>query len=94
MLRNALNRGYREGYRAGEADRYDRWNYGYDSSYAYRDASYGYDSYYVGLSEYQYYFRQGFRRGYDDGYYRNSNYGRNNSLFGSIFRGILSLARF
>ena len=59
MLQRALRLGYEEGYRAGVADRYDRWNYGVDNSYGYEDATYGYDSYYVPLNEYQYYFREG-----------------------------------
>jgi hypothetical protein len=76
MLRRALNDGYAQGFRAGQADRYDNWDYDYQNSYGYQDASYGYDSYYVGLSDYRYYFRQGYQRGYDDGYYGRSNYGR------------------
>lgn len=94
MLRQALNRGYQEGYRAGVADRYDRWNYDYQDSYAYRDGTFGYDSYYVPLTEYQYYFREGFQRGYQDGYYGQSRYGRNYNLFDNILRGVLSIFRF
>ncbi len=60
MLQNALNNGYQEGFRAGQADRADNWRYNYQSSYGYQDASYGYDNYYVDYSEYNYYFRQGF----------------------------------
>ena len=96
MLRRAMNDGYSQGFQAGQADRYDDWDYDYDNSDGYRDASYGYDSYYVGLSEYQYYFREGFRRGYEDGYYGSSQYGRysngRRSLLGNILRGILSIA--
>ena len=46
------------------------------SSFAYHDANYGYQGRYVAQSDYNYYFRQGFRKGYDDGYYRRSRYGR------------------
>lgn len=63
-------------------------------SYAYQDATYGYDSYYVELDEYRYYFREGFRRGYEDGYHSRSRYGRNNSLFENILGGIISIFRF
>jgi hypothetical protein len=98
MLRRAINDGYAQGYRAGEADRYDNWDSDYRNSYGYQDASYGYDSYYVGLSEYQHYFRQGFRRGYEDGYYGRSRYGRNyngrRSLLGSILRGIFNVSTY
>jgi hypothetical protein len=57
--------------------------------------SYGYDGYYVDLSEYQYYFREGFRRGYEDGYYSRSRYGRYSngsaSILGTILESILGL---
>lgn len=76
VLRLAVNNGYEEGYFAGRADMMDRWAYDYEDCYAYEDATYGYSGYYVDLNEYRYYFREGFRRGYDDGYYDSTNYGR------------------
>jgi hypothetical protein len=75
MLRDAVNNGYEEGFNAGRADREDGWGYNYNSSDGYEDAAYGYDSYYVSLDEYQYYFREGFQRGYEDGYYSRNRYG-------------------
>ena len=75
VLQDAINDGYEEGFRAGEADRLDHWRYDYSSAYGYVDASYGYYGMYVSLAEYNYYFREGFRRGYDDGYYRRYRYG-------------------
>jgi hypothetical protein len=42
-LKQALNQGYKEGFRAGRADREDRWRYDPRSSFAYQDANYGYD---------------------------------------------------
>ena len=71
-LRQAVSYGYEEGFRAGKADRDDRWGFNYKDSYAYRDANYGYSGYYVDRSDYNYYFREGFQRGYEDGY--NSRY--------------------
>lgn len=95
MLRRAINDGYDQGYRAGQADREDGWGFNPQDEYAYDDASYGYDGYYVDLSEYQYYFREGFRRGYEDGYYSTSRYGRYNngtfSILDAILDGILGL---
>jgi len=38
--------------------------------------SYGYGGYYVECDDYNYYFREGFRRGYEDGYYSRNQYGR------------------
>ncbi len=98
MLRQAVERGYEEGFYAGQADRQDGWGYNYQGSYGYQDASYGYDSYYVGMDEYNYYFREGFRRGYEDGFYRRSNYGRYDNggynILGAILGAILSFTEF
>jgi hypothetical protein len=95
MLRQAVNNGYEEGFRAGQADREDGWNYSPQEAFGYEDGSYGYDGYYVDLSEYQYYFRQGFDRGYEDGYYSRSQYGRYSngtaSILGAILEQILNL---
>ena len=76
LLRQAVNYGYQEGFRAGEADRQDRWRSNYQDSYAYQDANYGYNGYYVDRDDYNYYFREGFRRGYEDGYNSRYQYGR------------------
>jgi hypothetical protein len=98
MIQNAINRGYEEGYYAGQADREDGWGGDYQSSYGYQDASIGYDSYYVELDEYSYYFREGFQRGYEDGYYGQDQYGsyRNGKyeILGTILQTIFSFARF
>ena len=98
MIQNAINRGYEEGYYAGQADLQDGWNGDYQSSYGYQDASIGYDSYYIGLDEYNYYFREGFQRGYEDGYYRQNEYGtyRNGKyeILGNILQAIFSFGRF
>ena len=87
-LRQAVNYGYQEGFRAGQADREDRWPYNFGESYAYQDANYGYNGYYIARDEYNYYFREGFRRGYEDGYNSRYHYGRysdgNYSVLGAI----------
>ena len=92
MLRRALNYGYGEGVRAGQADREDRARFSYRDSYAYQDATYGYTGYHVDLSEYRYYFREGFTRGYQDGYYGRFRYGRHSdgafSLLGNVLQQI------
>jgi hypothetical protein len=75
VLRQAVNYGYEEGFGAGQADREDRWPYNYQTSYAYLDANYGYGGFYVERDDYNYYFREGFRRGYDDGFYNRYQYG-------------------
>src|SRR4029077_4468115 len=90
FLRQAVNYGYQEGFRAGEADRQDRWRSNYSASYAYRDANYGYNGYYVNRADYNYYFRQGFRRGYKDGYSSRYQYGRYSNGCYSMLDAILS----
>ena len=95
LLRQAINYGYREGIRAGRADRMDRWRFDYRNAFAYQDANYGYRGFYVTRSEYNYDFRQGFRRGYEDGYYGRRQYGRysngNDAILGNVLSLILNL---
>ena len=98
MLRRAVSDGYQEGFRAGQADREDGWGFNAEDAYAYQDASYGYDGYYVDVNEYQYYFREGFRRGYEDGYYGRYQYGRYSNgkyaILGNVLNVILSLTQY
>jgi hypothetical protein len=95
LLRRAVNYGYEEGFRAGEADREDGWASSYRDSYAYQDANYGYDGYYVDREDYNHYFREGFRRGYEDGYDSRHQYGSNSdgkySVLGEVLSSILNL---
>jgi hypothetical protein len=95
LLRQAINYGYREGIRAGRADRMDGWRFDYRGSFAYEDANYGYRGFYVSRAEYNYYFRQGFRRGYEDGYYGRRQYGRyyngNDAILSTVLSLILNL---
>jgi hypothetical protein len=76
QLRTAVNSGYEEGYRAGQADRSDGYRFSYRDSFAFQDANYGYSGMYVDQSEYNHYFREGFERGYQDGYYSRQQFGR------------------
>ena len=90
VLRQAVNAGYQQGFRAGDADRQDHWTANYRTTIAYRDANYGYSGSYVNQDDYNYYFRQGFRRGYDDGFNRRSQYGNSSNGSGSILGSVLS----
>lgn len=98
MLRDAVNNGYEEGFYAGQADRSDGWEYDPTRSYAYEDASFGYDNYYVSIDEYGYYFRQGFERGYDDGFDGRNQYGRLNNgrytVLGELIATIIDAIRY
>ena len=95
LLRQAINLGYEEGYRAGQADRQDGYRADYRNAYAYEDANYGYTGMYVDQSQYNYYFRQGFRRGYEDGYYSRTRYGTNLNgklgILGTVLSALLNL---
>lgn len=97
VLKQAVNYGYQEGFQAGQADRQDHWAANYRNSAAYRDANYGYTGSYVDQSDYNYYFRQGFRRGYDDGYYSRNQYGQSlngtYSILGTVLSSILGLTQ-
>ena len=94
-LRQASNTGYQNGYEAGRADRQDNWRFDYQGSFPYQDANYGFDGRYVAQDDYNYYFREGFQRGYEDGYYGRRTYGTSangsNSLLGAVLNMILNL---
>jgi hypothetical protein len=97
-LRQAVSSGYEQGLGTGRADRQDHWAYDYRQSYAYQDGIYGYRGFYIEPEEYQYYFRQGFYRGYEDGYYGRHRYGvstpERSSVLGDVLSGILNLQSF
>lgn len=95
VLRDAVNNGYQQGYNAGLADRQDRWRSSYQTSPAYLDANYGYTGSYVAQADYNYYFRQGFRRGYEDAYGNRLQYGTVTNgapaILATVLAGILGL---
>jgi hypothetical protein len=86
LLRQAVNAGYQQGYRAGQTDRSGRRNSSWNNNSMYRQGTYGYQTY-VDRSQYQYYFQQGFQRGYQDGYNTRNQFGSNNG--GNILSAIL-----
>lgn len=89
LLRQAVNYGYDQGYRTGLADRQDHSRSDYQGSFAYQDANYGYSGFYVDRDDYNNYFREGFRRGYEDGYGGHSQYGTYVNGRGTILSSIL-----
>ena len=90
MLREAVNRGYQQGYQSGLRDRrYSRYNV-YNNN-VYMSGSYGYNSY-VNRNQYQYYFQQGFQKGYEDGYYSRRTYGTGTNILGNVLNTILNVA--
>lgn len=75
VVRGRANYGYEQGFRAGRADREDHRRSNSRDCYAYQDANHGYRGFYVERDDYNYYFREGFRRGYEDGYGSRHRYG-------------------
>jgi hypothetical protein len=91
QLQLAVNSGYEQGVRAGQADHQDQWNQTrYQDSWGYQDATYGFNGNYVAMDEYQYYFRQGFQRGYQDGLGSRYQYGTNQGGQISLLRTVLT----
>ncbi len=81
--RYAEERGYQDGLYTGERDARDGQSYDPQRSHYYRNATDGYNSSYGHKSDYKRAYRDGFLRGYDDGfrrdggrYNRRGNYGR------------------
>jgi hypothetical protein len=105
LLRQAVNAGYQQGFQAARNDRNRNRRGSYSTSNVYQSGTYGYQSY-VSQSQYQYYFRQGFQRGYQDGSntrYQNDydgqyQYGYNNngsmSILGTILSQILNIQQY
>lgn len=91
ILREAVRDGYREGWYAGQADRMDRWRFDYQNNYGWIDGSYGYSGRYVSQGDYRWYFRQGYERGYRDGYYGRYQYGRHDRNGAVILPAILGM---
>ncbi len=94
ILREAVNRGYQQGYMAGLRDRrFGRYN-PYEHS-IYMSGTFGYSSY-VPRNQYQYYFQQGFQRGYEDGFYARTRYGTRvggtYNILGRVLNTILNVA--
>jgi type II secretory pathway pseudopilin PulG len=91
ILRQAVNEGYRQGFEAGRNDRNSRRRGDWSTSNVYRTGTSGYQTQ-VDRGQYQYYFRQGFQRGYQDG--SNSQYDTNyngNDQYGSNQGGSLNI---
>lgn len=97
LLRQAVNAGYQQGFRAGQQDRSNRRNSSWNNSSIYRSGTYGYQSH-VDRSQYQYYFQQGFQKGYQDGYNSRNQYGYVNNgsvnILGTILSQILNIQQY
>ena len=92
LLREAVRRGYIEGYRAGQEDRDGRRRLNWRRNEMYRSGNMGWENH-VGQSYYRYYFQQGFQRGYQDGYYSRNRYGTGTDILGTVLNGIFRATR-
>lgn len=97
LLRQAVNRGYQQGYNSGVRDRrYGRNDNYYHNDSVYRAGTFGYQSY-VTRDQYQYYFQQGFQRGYQDGINSSTRYGYRSgsslNILGNVLNTILQIAQ-
>jgi hypothetical protein len=102
LLRQAVNEGYRQGFNAGRSDYQGSRRSSWSNSNIYRTGTYGYQNG-VDRGQYQYYFRQGFQRGYQDGsnsryqdgYNGDFEYGTYNngtpSILGTILNQLLNI---
>jgi len=97
LLSQAVNEGYRQGYQNGLRDRRYSIYTGYQSATMYRSGIFGYQSY-VDRGQYQYYFRQGFERGYQDGFNSQRQYGYYSggkwSILANVLSSILDIRRY
>ena len=75
LLRQAVNNGYQEGFRAGVADREDNWRGNYQRQLRLSGRELRLQRLLRGPGRLQYYFREGFQRGYEDGYNDQYQYG-------------------
>ncbi len=78
--RYAEDRGYQDGLNTGSSDANRGQSYDPQRSHYYRNATYGYDSSYGNKGAYKQAYRDGFLRGYEQGYRRyRGGYGRRNN---------------
>jgi hypothetical protein len=95
VLRQAVDQGYEQGYRDGSIDRVNGAPADFERALDFDTGGFGYAGAYVPQSDYSYYFREGFQRGYDDGYWSRSQYGTfingKAAIIGAIALGILGL---
>jgi hypothetical protein len=77
----AENQGYQDGLNTGANDARQGQSYNPERSHYYKNATYGYNSSYGRKDDYKQAYRNGFGRGYDEGFQRYGGYnrGRNNN---------------
>jgi len=93
LLQQAVNRGYAEGYQAGQDDRSTGRRVNWRRNQMYRSGNAGYENY-VGQSYYRYYYQQGFQRGYQDGFYSRNRYGNGTNILGNVLNMIFNARRY
>jgi hypothetical protein len=97
LIRRAVNSGYQQGFRSGADDRRYARRSDYRDEQNYRSGTFGYQSY-VDRDQYQYYYREGFERGYRDAYTAQPQFGTYSggkwSILSNVLNSILNLRSF
>jgi hypothetical protein len=92
LLREAVRRGYVDGYQAGQEDRDSRRRLNWRRNRMYMSGNTGWENY-VGRSYYRYYYQQGFQRGYQDGFYSRTRYGTGTEILANVLNNIFRATR-
>jgi hypothetical protein len=82
----ALSQGYQDGLYTGSSDAQRGQNYNPQRSHFYRNGHGNSSGYYGNGYQYQQAYRNGFLRGYDEGFQRNGGYNRNRRSNGNYSR--------
>lgn len=98
LLKQSLNSGYQQGYQVGKDDHKAKRGETFSESLIYQNATTDYQSDVVDLNLYQYYFREGFQRGYADGYRNQKQYGKSTNgirfISDTVSQQILNIQQF
>lgn len=93
LLQRAVNMGYQQGFQSGQMAAQRGRGFSPQRERMWRDGTYGYENVLIGQDDYRNYFRQGFTRGYEDGFYNTNRYGSyvdgRTSVLGSVLGAIL-----
>jgi len=88
LLQRAVDEGYRQGWQSGQVAAHQRRGFSPTHERLYRDGTVGYSNL-IPRDDYRNFFREGFTRGYEDGYYNQNRYGTYSNGRASILGNIL-----
>ena len=98
LLKQAINVGYQQGFKTGKDDHKAKRANNFNDSLIYQNGTYDYQSGVADLNLYQFYFRQGFERGYQDGFNNQKQFGKSTNgirfISDTVSQEILNLQQF